>query len=66
VLTWFTAGRLTKPIEEITEAADKISLGELDISIQVRASGDEIEKLANSLERMRVSLKSAIERLRKR
>jgi methyl-accepting chemotaxis protein len=65
LLTYVTAGRLTKPIEEITEAANKISLGDMDVSIQVK-SGDEIEKLGDSLERMRISLKSAIERLRRR
>ncbi len=65
LLTYITAGRLTKPIEEITEAANKISLGDMDVSIQVK-SGDEIEKLGDSLERMRISLKSAIERLRRR
>ena len=66
VLTYITAGRLTKPIEEITEAANKISLGDLDVSIQASKSGDEIDRLAESLERMRISLKSAIERLRRR
>lgn len=65
LLTYITAGRLTKPIEEITEAANKISLGDMDVPIQVK-SGDEIEKLGDSLERMRISLKSAIERLRRR
>jgi HAMP domain-containing protein len=65
LITYLTAGRLTKPIEEITEAANKISLGDMDVSIQVK-SGDEIEKLGDSLERMRISLKSAIERLRRR
>ena len=65
LLTYVTAGRLTKPIEEITEAANKISLGDMDVPIQVK-SGDEIEKLGDSLERMRISLKSAIERLRRR
>lgn len=66
LLTYITAGRLTRPIEDITEAANKISLGDLDVSIQVKTAGDEIERLGESLERMRVSLKSAIERLRRR
>ncbi|HOT00919.1 MAG TPA: HAMP domain-containing protein, partial [Acidobacteriota bacterium] len=58
--------RMTKPIEMITEAANKISLGDLDVPIQVKTGGDEIGRLADSLDRMRISLKSAIERLRKR
>lgn len=66
LLTYITAGRLTKPIEEITEAADKISLGDLDVAIKVKTAGDEIEQLGESIDRMRISLKSAIERLRRR
>lgn len=66
LVTFIIAGRLTKPIEEITEAANKISLGDLEVPIQVQTSGDELEHLAESLERMRISLKSAIERLRRR
>jgi methyl-accepting chemotaxis protein len=66
LLTYITASRMTKPIEMITEAANKISLGDLDVPIQVKTGGDEIGRLADSLERMRISLKSAIERLRRR
>ena len=50
---------------ELTEAANRISLGELDAPIAVQAE-DEIGTLAESLDRMRISLKQAIERLRKR
>lgn len=66
LLTYIVATRMTKPIEMITEAANKISLGDLDVPIQVKTGGDEIGRLADSLDRMRISLKSAIERLRKR
>ena len=59
------AQRLTRPIEELTEAANRISLGELDVPIGV-STGDEIGTLGESLDRMRISLKQAIERLRKR
>ena len=59
------ARRLTRPIEELTEAANRISLGELDVPIAVRTD-DEIGTLGESLDRMRISLKQAIERLRKR
>lgn len=59
------AQRLTRPIEELTEAANRISLGELDVPIAV-STGDEIGTLGESLDRMRISLKQAIERLRKR
>jgi methyl-accepting chemotaxis protein len=59
------AQKLTRPIVELTEAANRISLGELDAPIAVQAD-DEIGTLAESLDRMRISLKQAIERLRKR
>jgi methyl-accepting chemotaxis protein len=59
------AQRLTRPIVELTEAANRISLGELDVPIAAD-SNDEIGTLAESLDRMRISLKQAIERLRKR
>ena len=59
------AQRLTRPIVELTEAANRISLGELDVPITVN-SDDEIGTLGESLDRMRISLKQAIERLRKR
>ena len=61
----YAAQLLTKPIIELTEAANRISLGELDVPITV-ASTDEIGTLGESLDRMRISLKQAIERLRKR
>jgi HAMP domain-containing protein len=61
----FAAAQLTKPIVELTEAANRISLGELDVPITV-ASKDEIGTLGEALDRMRISLKQAIERLRKR
>jgi methyl-accepting chemotaxis protein len=59
------SGRFTQPIIELTEAANRISLGELDVPITV-ASHDEIGTLAEALDRMRISLKQAIERLRRR
>ncbi|MBX7223264.1 MAG: HAMP domain-containing protein [Blastocatellia bacterium] len=57
--------RLTQPIILLTEASNRISLGELDEAIAI-GSTDEIGQLAESLERMRISLKQAIERLRRR
>lgn len=53
-------------LEYLRGRAESISLGELDISIEYMDDGDEIDKLAEALERMRVSLKAAIDRLRKR
>jgi methyl-accepting chemotaxis protein len=46
-------------------AAESISRGDLDVPIEV-TTGDEMEALAESIERMRVSLKAAIELLHNR
>ncbi len=60
-----TARRIVQPIERLVVAADAISLGQLDTPV-VAEHNDEIGDLAKALERMRLSLDAAIERLRKR
>ncbi|MCW7755132.1 HAMP domain-containing protein [Desulfobotulus sp. H1] len=57
--------RITRSIKYLTDAADRISVGELDMEIQVR-SNDEIGNLADAISRMQDSLKLSIERLRRR
>ena len=59
------ARQLIDPIVKLTRTADRLSLGELDVPVSA-ASNDEMGDLAEALERMRLSLKSAIERLRRR
>ncbi|GBE53048.1 methyl-accepting chemotaxis protein McpB [bacterium BMS3Bbin14] len=59
------ARTISTPIKSLTDAAHRISLGELDLPIDINKGG-EIGELAASLERMRFSIKSAIERLRRR
>jgi len=61
----FLTRTISNPIKLLTEAAERISLGEIDIAINVKGSG-EIAELAASLERMRFSIKTAIERLRRK
>lgn len=56
---------IARPVLDLSRAADRISLGDLDAKITVR-SRDEIGTLAESIERMRTSLKAAIERMRAR
>jgi nitrogen fixation/metabolism regulation signal transduction histidine kinase len=55
---------VTVPVGQLVKVADQISTGDLDAAVEVH-SRDEIGELADSMERMRVSLKAAIERLRK-
>lgn len=59
------ARQLIDPIVKLTRTADRLSLGELDVPVSA-SSNDEMGDLAEALERMRLSLKSAIERLRRR
>jgi len=62
----FIAGRaMTRPIKELTDAAERISVGELDVEITVKRK-DEIGELAEAVVRMQDSLRLSIERLRRR
>jgi methyl-accepting chemotaxis protein len=54
--------RMVRPIVALTEAADRMSMGELDQPIDCRHV-DELGQLARSLERVRRSMKSAMDRL---
>jgi len=55
---------VTRPVRRLVEVADNISMGDLDVPIEV-TSRDEIGELQESIERMRVSLKTVLERLKK-
>lgn len=50
------------PITKLTNAAEQISLGRMDVDLSVR-SRDEIGSLAQAIERMRISLKLSFDRL---
>ena len=56
---------LASRVLHLAEVAENMSLGELDTPVEKEGS-DELARLAEALERMRVSLKAAIERIRKR
>ncbi len=65
IIALFSARRITKPILSLTNAAEKMSLGDLKVTIKV-ASKDEIGQLAQALRRMQTSLRLALERLQKK
>lgn len=65
VRVFFFARSVIQPILQLAEVADKISMGELDTPINVKAKG-EVAVLAEAIERMQTSVKAAIERLQKR
>lgn len=62
-LAVFISATITRPLKHLAEVADRMSLGELDVEIDVESS-NEVGQLAESLRRMQASLRSAIERLR--
>ncbi|MGD9183785.1 MAG: HAMP domain-containing protein [Desulfobacterales bacterium] len=59
------AHRLTERVRLLTDAADRISIGDLEIEIPVH-SRDEFGKLAEAISRMQDSIRLSIERLRRR
>ncbi len=56
---------ITRPIAHLSEVADRISLGEMDATINV-ASHDEIGELGERFRRLQVSLKAAMDALEQR
>jgi methyl-accepting chemotaxis protein len=65
LVAWFLARSLVRPIRKLTEAADRMSLGDLNVEIKA-TSRDEIGKLTEAVARMQDSLRLSIERLRRR
>ena len=62
---WFSARALATPIMKLTDAAERMSLGDLNVKIDVQTR-DEIGLLAQALARMQTSLRMAMERLRRK
>jgi HAMP domain-containing protein len=55
---------IVRPIRHLSEVADKISMGDLRATVDVKAKG-EVLVLAQSIKRMQTSVRAAIERLQK-
>jgi methyl-accepting chemotaxis protein len=64
-LTWLLIRSIVKPVRELTTVADQFSRGRMDLTIPYIERGDEIGKLANALDRLGMSIKVAIRRLKK-
>ena len=60
VLSFFLAGRLTRPITQLVEGTKAISRGEFDHQVEIK-TGDEIEGLGDSFNEMAQRVKNAIE-----
>ena len=65
LVVYFYSRSVIRPIRYLSEVADRISMGDLDTPIQIKGRG-EVGLLAESIERMQMSVKAAIERLQKR
>jgi len=55
-MTYFLASRITAPIKHLAEVADKVSKGELDVTIDINRN-DEIGELAEAFNRLIASVK---------
>lgn len=62
---WYLAGRLIRPLGELTRVADAVSSGELDVRADVQ-SNDEIEMLAHTFNSMTSQLQTIVGTLEQR
>jgi len=60
----FLARRISRPISRLTEAAGRVAEGDRDVSVTV-TTGDELELLASSFNRMTQQLRELFERQRR-
>lgn len=58
--------RLSGRLKSLSDAADRISLGNIDAEMKEIKSRDEIEDLADAFSRMQASIRLAVKRLRER
>jgi methyl-accepting chemotaxis protein len=65
-VAYLLAQRLSRPIRHLTAVADEISRGQLDIKIEELNRRDEIGALAAAIDRMGVSIRMSLQKLRAR
>ena len=64
LLGWYTAGRALHPVIELAKTAQAVSSSNLNISIPTRGSGDELDHLIETFNKMMERLRSGIEQIR--
>jgi signal transduction histidine kinase len=62
VFAWGAANSVTRPLAELTRAAERLTAGELSEPIP-SLEEDEVGRLGRALDRMRVALKESLERI---
>ena len=65
IIAWLSARAIVTPVRKLTDAAERMSLGELNVKIDIK-SKDEIGLLAQAVGRMQTSLRLAMNRLRRK
>ncbi len=65
IIAYFASRAIVTPIRRLTDAANRISVGDLDVEI-VNTSKDEIGDLAEAVMRMQDSIRLSISRLKRR
>lgn len=65
VIAYLSAKAIVTPIRNLTDAANRISIGDLDVEIK-RPSKDEIGDLADAIMRMQDSIRLSISRLKRK
>jgi methyl-accepting chemotaxis protein len=65
LIAWFSGKAITKPIKDITMAADRISMGDFDVTLNTNIK-NEIGDLATSVIRMKECIRLSLKRLQKR
>jgi HAMP domain-containing protein/predicted RNA-binding Zn-ribbon protein involved in translation (DUF1610 family) len=66
LILFFYGRGLTRKIHTLSNWADRISLGELDLETSPLTSNDELGELSESIARMQDSIRLSVERLRRR
>jgi len=64
ILGWFLTARALKPVNDLAEAAHRISSSNLDMRIPPRGAHDEIDRLIESFNRMMERLEQSFQQLR--
>jgi len=64
LLGWFLTARALKPVNDLAEAAHRISGSSLDVRIPNRGANDEIDRLIDSFNRMMERIEQSFQQLR--
>ena len=65
LLGWALAGRAIQPVNDVAQAAQKITGSNLSLQIPLRGAGDELDHLIESFNRMTTRLEDSFEQIRR-